>query len=68
MKVDIDEIIQKAFRFECCPHCGKQDLESKHYCNCEEGQKGFTEPDDAYWFSQFLIKEYGLKDYPCYIR
>ena len=66
--VSVDKIVQMAFRFECCPSCGNVDADS-HFCDkCEEGLKGFTELDDAYWFSQFLIKEFGLKDYPCHMK
>ena len=51
----IEQVADMASRFRCCPFCGNEELESNHYCKkCDEGRKGFTEEDDAYWFSQKL--------------
>jgi hypothetical protein len=49
-----DKIIKLAEEFRCCPYCGNMNLDTNHYCNCKEGKKGFTEPDDAYWFAEYL--------------
>lgn len=50
-----NEIIELAENFDCCPHCGNYNLENNHYC--EECKQRIVEPDDAYWFAQYLKKE-----------
>ena len=60
----IEKILKWAFSFECCPNCGNINAES-HYCDiCKER---IVELDDAYWFSQFLIKEFDL-NFPCFMK
>ena len=58
VNVDISDIINLAFGFECCPFCGNVDLDSSHFCTvCS---KRFSVCDDAYWFALFLEKEFGV--------
>jgi len=55
--MEISEIIKEAEAFKCCPYCGNPDLDSEHFCNkCGER---IVEPDDAYWFAEYLKKKYG---------
>ena len=57
--IKIKDIIDEAFGFECCPHCGNPDLKvSNHYC--EKCKERIVEPDDAYWFALYLEKKYKL--------
>jgi len=53
----INAIVKLAREFECCPYCGNVDAEN-HYC--DKCKKRIVELDDAYWFSEWLIKEYKL--------
>jgi len=52
-------IVKLAEDFECCPHCGDTKLKNNHYCG--KCKKRIVEPDDAYWFAEWLKKEYKLK-------
>ena len=52
------KIIEEAMEFECCPTCGRIDIES-HFCpHCKER---ISVPDDAGWFAEYLKKKYGYK-------
>lgn len=52
-------IVKLAEEFECCPHCGNAELKiNNHYC--EKCKERIVEPDDAYWFAEWLKKEYKL--------
>ena len=49
--IDIQDVILMAKAFVCCPRCGSQSIEN-HLCNgCKQR---FNEPDDAYWFYEYL--------------
>jgi len=52
----IQWLLAEAKHFECCPYCGNPDLKvSKHYC--EKCGKRIVEPDDAYWFYEYIKKK-----------
>jgi len=53
-------IVKLAEEFECCPECGSTNLiGGGHLCgDCNER---VAVPDDAYWFAEWLKKEYKLK-------
>ncbi|MFW6047018.1 MAG: hypothetical protein ACOCP4_04475 [Candidatus Woesearchaeota archaeon] len=51
--VAVDDIMEEADKFECCPYCGSENLDA-HYCNdCSERH---AEPEDAYWFKEKIKK------------
>jgi len=53
--IDIQEIYQLAYDFECCPYCGRTDIES-HFCpHCKER---IVTPYDGGWFAEYLKKKY----------
>jgi len=60
MKVDLEEVIEMARVFECCPFCGNHDLNSEHHC--EECGHRISVPDDAKWFADYLEKTYSVKE------
>ena len=55
----IKEIYQLAYDFECCPYCGRVDIES-HFCPyCKER---IVTLYDGGWFAEYLKKKYKLKE------
>lgn len=55
MKVDLSEIIELAEEFECCPYCGRTDIES-HFC--KHCKKRISTVYDAVWFANYLKQKY----------
>lgn len=53
--VDIEEIINLAENFGCCPHCGNP---AAHFNFCKECNKRYETEDDASWFAQYLKNKY----------
>ena len=59
--IDIQEIYQLAYDFECCPHCGRVDIES-HFCpHCKER---IAIPYNCDWFAEYLKKKFKLISIP----
>ena len=52
----IQSFIDLAEGFRCCPVCGSDDAESKHYC--QHCKQSFVEEGDAYWLAQYLRKKF----------
>jgi hypothetical protein len=56
-KNTLDQVIELAESFRCCPECGATDTASHdcHHCNIR-----IVELDDAYWFAEYLKKLRGV--------
>jgi len=49
---NLEEVVEMARKFECCPHCGNWNLKSDHYC--DECEKRISTPARADHFATFL--------------
>jgi ribosomal protein L37AE/L43A len=55
MTVKIEEIIEEARTFECCPYCGNTDIRNFYCRKCE---RVFGKPARALLFAEYLKNKY----------
>jgi len=57
--ISIDSIYKLAYDFECCPYCGRTDIES-HFCpHCKER---ISTPYDGGWFAEYIKKTFASSE------
>ena len=56
---DIEDILRDACRFECCPYCGNEEMDSGHYC--EKCKERFVQTLEVpKWWIDKMAKKYGV--------